>query len=319
MAVEHNVVKMLLWAKNLGVSFEKTLTLGHQGFECSPSRFRRALRDFGFSNTQKEIGRCFHRPPMGQLFVDEFFHLLGAKEITTVDRSDFEGANLLHDLNERFPESQRGQYNFVFDGGTLEHIFNYPAALRNCLELIRPGGYFLTITPASNLMGHGFYQFSPELFFRVFSESNGFALSKIVLYNSSKTDATFYQVNDPAAAKGRNNLISSQPMYLAVLAQRVAIAPILAQPPMQSDYVAGWENHALSQVKSTLDDPRLTKRLRVALNPYLPYWLLNWKRTFVSAWNREPSTLNNRRHFQKLSHCQICCERHCPPNAGNKI
>lgn len=300
---------MLLWAKNLDVSFEKTLTLGHQGLECSPSRFRRALHDFGFSNTQKEIDRCFQRPPMGQLFADEFFRLLGAKEIVAVDRSDFEGANLLHDLNERFPENHRGQYNFVFDGGTLEHIFNYPAALRHCLELIRPGGHFLTITPASNLMGHGFYQFSPELFFRVFSAVNGFTLKKIVLYNSSKTDAPFYQVTDPADAKGRNNLISSQPMYLAVLAQRVAIAPIFAQSPMQSDYVAGWENHGQSQARSTPADSSSIKRLRVAMNPYLPYWLINLKRTMVSAWNREPSTLSNRRHFQKLSRRQICCER----------
>ena len=246
---------------------------------------------------------------MGPLFADEFFRLLGAKEIVAVDRSDFEGANLLHDLNERFPESHRGQYSVVFDGGTLEHIFNYPAALRNCLELIRPGGYFITITPASNLMGHGFYQFSPELFFRVFSAVNGFALNKIVLYNSSKADAPFYQVTDPASAKGRNNLISSQPMYLAVLAQRVAIAPILAQPPMQSDYVAGWENHGQSQANPAVDDPRLINRLRVAMNPYLPYWLLNLKRSIVSARNREPSTLSNRRHFKKLSRRQICSER----------
>lgn len=309
MAVESNVVKMLLWAKNLGVSFEKTLTLGHQGLECSPSRFRRAVRDFGFSNSQMEIDRCFQRPPMGQLFADEFFRLLGTKEITTVDRSDFEGANLLHDLNERFPESHRGQYNFVFDGGTLEHIFNYPTALRNCLELIRPGGHFLTITPASNLMGHGFYQFSPELFFRVFSGANGFSLTKIVLYNSSKADAPFYQVTDPAIAKGRNGLISSQPMYLAVLAQRVAITPILAQPPMQSDYVAGWENHGQSQAKSISDDSSPIKRFRIAMNPHLPYWLINLKRTMVSAWNREPATLSNRRHFQKLSRHQICSER----------
>jgi hypothetical protein len=32
------------------------------------------------------------------------------------------------------------------------------------------------VTPANNQMGHGFYQFSPELFFRVFSQENGYLL-----------------------------------------------------------------------------------------------------------------------------------------------
>ncbi|NOS72870.1 MAG: hypothetical protein HOP33_23460 [Verrucomicrobia bacterium] len=318
MAVEFNTVKMLLWAKNLGVSFEKTLTLGHQGLECSPDRFRRALRDFGLPVTQEEIKRCFHRPTMGPLFADEFFRFLGAKEIAVVDRSDFEGANLLHDLNEPFSESHRGRYSVVFDGGTLEHIFNYSAALRHCMELVRPGGHFITITPANNYMGHGFYQLSPELFFRVFSADNGFVLSKIIIFNASKTDAAFYQVTDPAIAGSRNNLISSHSMLLAILAQRVALTSILAHSPMQSDYVAGWENFRRSQTNSTPAYLGLLKRLRVALNPYWPYWLLHWKRALVSAWNREPSRLSNRRHFQKLGHRQICGERVSPAKPGNE-
>ena len=64
-----------------------------------------------------------------------------------------------------------GQFDVVYDGGTLEHVFNFPVALRNAMELLRPGGRLFTIhTCANNLCGHGFYQFSRELFYRTLSQ-----------------------------------------------------------------------------------------------------------------------------------------------------
>ena len=62
---------------------------------------------------------------MTALYADEFFRFLGAKEMASVDLSNFEEATMLHDLNERFPEKVRGHFDLVVDGGTLEHIFNY--------------------------------------------------------------------------------------------------------------------------------------------------------------------------------------------------
>src|SRR5439155_12054235 len=155
MGVDYNAAKLLLWAKRLGASFDRTVTLGHQGFDCSPRKLRRMFRDFGFSATREEMSRCFERPRMGALYSEAFLQLLGAREIVSVDKSDFEFATLVHDLTEPFSDSQRGLATFVFDGGTLEHIFNYPTALRNCLELLAPGGHFLTIVPAHCYMGHG--------------------------------------------------------------------------------------------------------------------------------------------------------------------
>src|SRR4051812_12920511 len=124
MGVEINTIKALLWARNLGVSCARTMTLGRQHFYCSPGRFRRALGDFGLPATPEQIDRCFQHEIFTALFADEFFRLLGAQETTSVDRSDFEGATLLHDLNDPFPERLRNHFDLVVDGGTLEHIFN---------------------------------------------------------------------------------------------------------------------------------------------------------------------------------------------------
>jgi SAM-dependent methyltransferase len=309
MGLDFNSVKFLLWAKNLGVSFERTLTLGRQGFYCPPAKFKRALKDFGMTATPDEINRCFRHAPMTALYADEFFHFLGAKEAAAVDRSDFEGATLLHDLNDRFPEKARGQFDLVVDGGTLEHIFNYPAALRNCLELLRVGGHFVTIAPASGQMGHGFYQFSPELFFRVFSAENGFAIRKIVLFDASKAEPAFFEVNDPAVTCQRSELFSSRPMLMILLAQKIADVPVFATPPQQSDYVAVWEkNQEINAVEKASRHSR-ARQLRIKLNPYWPWWLRRWRDILIYRWRHGPPSLKNRRHFRRLKWREIYGER----------
>jgi SAM-dependent methyltransferase len=310
MALEFNSVKFLLWSKNLGVSFERTLTLGHQGFNCPPAKFKRTLKDFGISATQDEINRCFSHAPMTALFADEFLRFLGAKEAASVDRSDFEGATLLHDLNERFPENVRGHFDMVVDGGTLEHIFNYPAALRNCLEVLRVGGHFATITPASGQMGHGFYQFSPELFFRVFSAENGFAIRKLILFDLSKMESAFYEVKDPSITRQRGELSTSKPMQIAVLAQKIAEVPVFATLPQQSDYMAVWEKHQETNAPGHASHRSgLLQRVRVKLNPYWPFWLRRWRDTLKYRWQHGLPSLNNHRHFRRLSLEEICGER----------
>src|SRR5271156_3329897 len=129
MGVDFNGIKFLLWSKNLGVSYERTLTLGHQGLNCSRGRLGRAFRNFGIPATPENIIRCLKREPFKGLYADEFLKAIGAKESVSVDRSDFEGATLLHDLNHPFPVHLLGSFDVVFDGGTLEHIFNYSEAL----------------------------------------------------------------------------------------------------------------------------------------------------------------------------------------------
>jgi SAM-dependent methyltransferase len=317
MGVELNTAKALLWAKNLGVSFARTLTLGHQSLYCSPARLRRAFQGFGIPATPEQIDRCFQHETFTALYADEFFRLLGAEEMTSVDRSDFEQATLLHDLNEPFPERFRGHFDLVVDGGTLEHIFNYPAALRHCLEVVRVGGHFMTVTPASNQMGHGFYQFSPELFFRVFSAENGFALRKIVLFDASGDEPPFYEVKDPAVTRQRTELRSARPLQLIVLAQKIADVPIFASLPQQSDYAAVW---ASSRERNATDNSGASsgwwRKLRMKVNPYWPWWLRRWRDIWRERWRNGPPDLNNRRHFRKLSWAEIFRERNVPPGSS---
>ncbi len=287
--------------------------MGRQHFYCSPGRVRRALQDFGIAASPEEIARCFQHELFTAVYADEFLRLLGARETTSVDRSDFEGATLLHDLNDPFPEALRGRFDLVIDGGTLEHIFNYPAALRHCLEVVQVGGHFMTITPASGQMGHGFYQFSPELFFRVFSAENGFALRKIVLFDAGREEPPFFEVKDPDLTGRRGELRSARPLQLIVLAQKTAEVPIFATPPQQSDYAAVWAIHREQSAAESDGAPSNGWReLRMKLNPYWPWWLRRWRDVWRYRWQQGPPDLSNRRHFRKLSWEEIFRERDHP-------
>lgn len=308
MALDSNALRLLFWAKNLGAKFNRTATLGRLGFCCSPKFLRETLNDFGLSFTEEQFTRTFAREPFRDLYSDEFIRSLGATDYVSVDRSDFEGANFLHDLNEPFAETMRGQFDFVFDGGTLEHVFNYPAALKHSMELVKVGGHFLTVPPANGHMGHGFYQCSPELFFGVFSAQNGFTIKKIVVFESYRDNAQFYEVASPAQLKGRVELSNSPPVSLAILAQRTAVVPIFAQPPQQSDYVAAWETVAQAAAAPVPSTPM--RRLRMALNPYWPAWLREFKRRAKSkVGQKNPSSLTNERMFRRLTAAEMAGER----------
>ncbi len=160
--------------------------------------------------------------------------------MASIDASAYEGASLIHDLNDPIPDHWRGQFTAVVDGGSLEHVFDFPRALQNAVALLAVGGHFLSITPANNFMGHGFYQFSPELFFRVFTRENGYHL-KVVLIQATEGRSRWYKVLDPEAIGRRAELQSGLPALLYVLAQKLEDKPLFAKRPRQSDYVAAWK------------------------------------------------------------------------------
>jgi hypothetical protein len=151
-----------------------------------------------------------------------------------MDASDYEGATIIHDLNKPIPQNLVGQYDLVWDGGTLEHVFNFPVALQNAMNLLKVGGHIFLMTPANNQCGHGFYQFSPELFFRVFSPINGFELVRLYITGPGGP----YHVADPTVVHGRVELLSSNGAHLMVHAKK--LAEVSLTPPQQSDYIEGW-------------------------------------------------------------------------------
>jgi hypothetical protein len=241
MGLEKYTARFLLEAKASGVSFGRTLTLGRQNFFVARPDLEKLAGDFRFSSA--EFLNSF--PAAELVFVEPFFKkILGASVIESMDASNYEAATHVHDMNTPLPSALRNKYDVVFEAGSLEHIFNFPIAIQNLMLAVRPGGYFFIQTPANNYFGHGLYQFSPELFYRVLSPANGFQIKRMQVFEHFFPGHFFaasrYAVTDPEKVRKRVQLVNNRPTLLLIEACKTADVPIFATPPQQSDYVQLW-------------------------------------------------------------------------------
>jgi hypothetical protein len=188
-------------------------------------------------------------------FADEMLcEAMGFTSVTSIDISQYEGASVVQDIGAPLRPGLAGQFDLAVDGGTLEHIFNFPVAIANLMRLVRTGGAVYTQNPCNNLAGHGFYQFSPELMYRVFSAPNGFETSfvRIAMAHHLSVEQTtrqpVYEVIDPAKYGGRVMLASKSPVVMMCLAVKHRDVEPFTQPVLQSDYVEKWSNPIPAQL-----------------------------------------------------------------------
>lgn len=230
-----------------GARFDSTLTVGR--LDCFM-----VLRDLQriaqlLPNKSKFVESVKRRevPP----YMDELFMAMGAKRVDAMDACNFEGASITQDLNEPLAAHLHSQYDAVVDGGTLEHVFNIPMACKNVMDALKVGGHFFAALPANNWCGHGFYQFSAEFFYRVFSAENGFEMRKLFVapaYVAGKwLDGPVFEVSDPEKMRGRVEIAGKREMLFLVQAQKVEQRPVFAKWPQQSDYSAAWSQDSADQ------------------------------------------------------------------------
>jgi hypothetical protein len=154
--------------------------LGRQDKAFSLKDLSNINRNMGAGWTQSQMEASVNDPT-----AETFLNLSGFQVSRAIDASDFEGADIVHDLNFPIPEHLQDITSFFYDGGTLEHVFNVATSFKNAFDLLRVGGIALFAPPANNQCGHGFYQFSPELFFRVLG-TNGFDSIHVYLVTTSR-------------------------------------------------------------------------------------------------------------------------------------
>ena len=184
-------------------------------------------------------------------FADDMLRqLFRFDSVTSIDFSDYEGASVIQNIGEPLHPDLIGKFDLAIDGGTLEHVFNFPVAIGNLMRLVNVGGAVYTQNPCNSLAGHGFYQFSPELMYRVFSPANGFEIQfvRVALAHNISVEQTsghqVYNVTDPAKYGGRVLLSSQRPAILLSLAVKRSEVEPFSEPVLQSDYLGKWDGTA---------------------------------------------------------------------------
>ena len=238
MGLDAASVKLLCCARMMGVDFSSVAMIGRQAFFPDPATLARVFEVLGI---QHDADRFLQQPRYGE----EFFSLLGARQVDAVDVSAYEGATILHDMNRPIPSELHNRFTLVHDGGTIEHVFNITQAFKNCMEMVQVGGHFTQVICANNFSGHGFWQISPELIFRALSRENGYELEAVLMHEVAP-DGAWYAVSDPDHVRRRVELCNNQPTYLLTIARRVAVESIFERVPQQSDYVRLWDQSSTS-------------------------------------------------------------------------
>jgi hypothetical protein len=243
--VDVSVLRLLIEARRAYGPWGETLQLGRQGIHIPP-----ALQPIADEMVrQSGLGASLQSVTGGSYWADQgLLQTLGATAVSAADVSDFEGAQVIHDFNNEIDETWSQRFDTIFDGGALEHIFNIPTASANLMRMLRVGGRLVSINAGNNQVGHGFYQFSPELIYRIFSRENGFETPAVYLIPIDKGVPQLLLARDPETVGRRQEIgPTPHPTYIAFISRKIAHVQPFSKWPQQSDYATAWEKHQVAK------------------------------------------------------------------------
>ena len=217
------------------------------------------------------------------------FENFNLKSLNSLDFSKFENADIIYDLNEPIEKLDK-QFDTILDFGTSEHVFNISQCLKNISDLCKINGHIIHCLPANNNCGHGFWQFSPELFFNIYSKKNGFEDTEIFLINLFDK-RNWYKINKQELGE-RLELNSSEPLYIIVKTKK--IGPNHFKNINQSDYEYQWSeiNEAKTNKKSFLS--LLNRNIKNKFKNFLKINIIT-KKFYLKI---EKTKLHNKNNFR---------------------
>ncbi len=222
MGIDFHTFKFLKYASSKK-RFLDTLTIGRQSVHVEPHELNYSFDDINSSSYCENLFK-------------KYFY---AHNVDSIDNSDFENASIVHDYGTPISHHLKNKYETIFDGGCLEHIYNINCALLNNILACKIGGQIIHVLPANNFCGHGFYQFSPELFFNLYSKENGFAETEIFIADISNR-LNWHRVLKPNHGD-RVNIYSNTSLYIMVRTIKANDSFIVNNSKIyQSDYVHQW-------------------------------------------------------------------------------
>lgn len=218
-------------------NFGDFIQLGRQELHIPDWAYEEADADLRNGGVRRSYAEIIN----GGRWADEgLFQAFGTSSIACADASAYEGADLVHDFNDPVGPEWHQRFDTIFDGGSLEHIFNVRGVLTNEMKMLKVGGRILGAVPSNNWLGHGFYQFSPELPFRVFTSENGFSVD-CAFFSEMTSDKTLYHIEDLARRAGGEIGTTNTNTTLYYVAIKTQHLEPFRRWPQQGDYARAWE------------------------------------------------------------------------------
>lgn len=164
------------------------------------------------------------------------FKLLGVDRVLALDHSDYENADIIHDLRYPVPPDLHNRADLIIDGSTLDNVFTPSVVLENYCKMLRPGGRLLAVNAFS---AHDTpYVIMPPLWYVDYFVMNGFSDCRVyVLVFLQNCLNVFYvdlgEIKSTERAMGR--FVSPYHMATLVMAEKGS-ASSTDRLPIQQDY-----------------------------------------------------------------------------------
>ena len=151
----------------------KVLTLGKQLVAMTHEQAIQLLEECGVSLSNEVIEKTKVmvenkvRYSQDKNFITDkgFFLLLGVEELYSMDVSDYENCDIVHDLNHPVDDKYENYFDFIIDGGTFDHLVDVKVSFSNVIRMLNASGRVFQWNAASNFTGSAYISFGPDLFF----------------------------------------------------------------------------------------------------------------------------------------------------------
>jgi hypothetical protein len=211
-------------------SRKDALTLARQFVCCTPHQLNGLFTKYAFFNAIGKLEPGYNS--------EKLFELLGFSTLDSIDNSPYENATIIHNMNK--PITTEKKYDYIFDGGTTEHIFNMPQVYENIINLLEIGGIYCSVTVNNNFSGHGIYQFSPDFFMSTLNRKYGMELQQ--LYLIQEGNYLHDRIEIDGFDKNTSRFYTDVPVYIVAIAKKISNerASLIDDPPNQHRYEIDW-------------------------------------------------------------------------------
>ena len=161
------------------------MLIGRQTMPYGVNHAVRFLREEGVALrpdidiTSKDLIDTTTRHGAGHNYISDvgFFSLFSNISIRTLDVTDYEGAEIVHDMHDPIPDHLDSRFDFIWNGSCLDNMADPATAIQNTFRMLKPGGRIFMMeigTPHHN----AYTMYSPAFFFDYFA-INDFADCKV--------------------------------------------------------------------------------------------------------------------------------------------
>jgi SAM-dependent methyltransferase len=263
---------------------ERLIEFGAQEFHSEPEVARAATRSFLLrrGKTEAEVGAIIGTT--GPFPVSNVYRALGI-DYMAIDVDGSHGSQYFDLSTSRAPDHWKGQFDFVNNGGTIEHLVNPINGFHVAHELLKPGGVVRHSIPMFGWSDHGFLYATPKFFAHLVGDNQYQVLEKRLIRSGTTPlrDPLFSEVVE-ADMSSLKNLDELKPVenpvvedYWAILVYRKTHdAPFVAPfDHIISDEAAGIRQR-LSLSYAEYANRRLSPGKTSTATARKPFW--SWRK-----------------------------------------